>query len=643
MYLNIIDPEINEDDYKRLVGLLARAAESRKLLPLVGAGISVDQPSGLPLGGELEDRLRGDIKRAILAVSNELYTRFNQAEGAKKVLENTRLESLLDVLNDTHGKIVLRYLDPFKWPLWNTNHACLAALAKRGFLPWCITLNFDRLIELALNKAEAAYTVVCPLSSYSRHFGTGRAVTSIIKPHGSIFEEDLTNNEYYHVSTTLREVGTFPQDPNKRAFKKALSESSILFVAGYSDNDWDIFPILEINADLIETIIWVKHTPIKQTGHDPGWDRIAARLSSFGDRHRCVVISSDRILKDLIDLLHLDQIGLPRKKPLIDDFRLAKVDLTTDNSEDLMTVKTLISLAKLIQHTGEFSRSLLQWLENSPAVQNNTNLMHHTFYLKAHSAHFTGDLPLAISYTSKTLELKKQTVDQGNTSIAEVQVWLGYEYLCMCKRPYKPYLSWPLRVPFYMLKGNLLLYNGIRMEENIEMRRKLYAKSAYYRVDLFHAWGTLLLLLGHKFSPLVKLYHSIIHVLYCKMPTYPETDNEGYYWMRKLEAKILARKPILDRAEIDRKFDELERAFNVLQNNVQIGNVRAYRALLMAIYDGKREQAKRELDLAEEDWRRHGENIVSGHRRINIFRKYLGFSEDGFFHFINSMMKETDK
>jgi len=75
-------------------------------------------------------------------------------ERARRVLDDARLERLLDVPNETHGKPALEYLGVLNSRVWNANHAALAAFSIHGLLPHCITLNCDLLIEEASCGAQ---------------------------------------------------------------------------------------------------------------------------------------------------------------------------------------------------------------------------------------------------------------------------------------------------------------------------------------------------------------------------------------------------------------------------------------------------------------------------------------------------------
>jgi hypothetical protein len=70
--------------------------------------------------------------------------------------------------------------------------------------------------------------------------------------------------------------------------------------------------------------------------------------------------------------------------------------------------------------------------------------------------------------------------------------------------------------------------------------------------------------------------------------------------------------------------DEIERSYDLVQNNVQQGNTYAYRALISYIVEGNTEQAKKYLDHAEIVWNTVGKGISAGFRRIILFRRFMG-------------------
>jgi len=98
--------------------------------------------------------------------------------------------------------------------------------------------------------------------------------------------------------------------------------------------------------------------------------------------------------------------------------------------------------------------------------------------------------------------------------------------------------------------------------------------------------------------------------------------------VRHLEARLLADAHV-DRQETEDMLDEIERSYELVQNNVQIGNTSSYRALAaFCLGDGRvqarRRAAVRHLDRAARAWSEAGSGISSGRRRVELFRRFIG-------------------
>ncbi|MBN1391494.1 MAG: hypothetical protein JW947_01675, partial [Sedimentisphaerales bacterium] len=173
------------DDYWRFVRVIACTVKKRHLLPLLGAGLSFKRPSYLPLAQDLIHPLKTALWRAANPAINDIRPSRSELQVVKQVVDNARLERILDALHQTHGDGALAYLSVLNSRYWNSNHSALAAMAHEGLLPVCITLNFDLLIEEAVSFYGSACITECPLTKVTFEYGKGLARLRIIKPHGS--------------------------------------------------------------------------------------------------------------------------------------------------------------------------------------------------------------------------------------------------------------------------------------------------------------------------------------------------------------------------------------------------------------------------------------------------------------------------
>jgi hypothetical protein len=281
-----------------------------------------------------------------------------------------------------------------------------------------------------------------------------------------------------------------------------------------------------------------------------------------------------------------------------------------------------VSLAILINQTGGFSESLLRWLQSLPMVRDDPRLAWQVEDLLGHTFHTYGDLRSAIRHTRKVIRMKTAVGEPKDA--AKDLVWLGYEHLCLAKRPNPRKLLHLVRTPFFVWTGLQLLRQGVEAADS-EERPQLRNMAAYYRADLLHSWASFSMIAGWWCVRLSRPLFSTVVRMYGHVAEESDVMEAGYYWLRHLEARLLAGcEHDYDRMLV--RLDELERAYELTQNNVQMGNVMAYRALIAFLRNGEagKEAACRYLDAAENAWAASAEGVVSGARRVLLFRRLMG-------------------
>jgi hypothetical protein len=229
----------DDGDYAQAVSDLVGALNRRRLVTLLGAGISCDSPASLPLSVPMTKPLVRELRRAAILVAPLIGATRQELTKPRRVLRAARLERLLDALHRTHGQMALDYLSVLNGSYWNRNHGAIASLACHGHLPWCITLNFDLLIERAVEAYGGASETVCPLTDARFVTGQDAPCLRILKPHGSFVPSEISPNPYEYLSATLSQVGTNPAHATVEAMRSIFEAHPVLLVAGYSDHDWD--------------------------------------------------------------------------------------------------------------------------------------------------------------------------------------------------------------------------------------------------------------------------------------------------------------------------------------------------------------------------------------------------------------------
>jgi len=623
------------DLYWNLVKSTVCTLKNKQLLPLLGAGISKKEPSNLPLSNELNPPLRAALWNAANIALDEIRPSDSARLIAEQAVNNAPLERLLDALHQTHGNDVFEYLSILNSKQWNSNHAAIATLSCEGLLSICITLNFDLLIEEAISDYKASCITECPLTNAKFEYGNGHQQLRIIKPHGSFVPPHVSTDPYKYLSTTLSQVGSYPARSNIERFSEALSLCPTLFVAGYSDNDWDIFPILTRPAGhLIKQVIWVQHAELEavQNHPPPKEDRPIQWLREISNKSILLIGPVDQFLSDLVIELGIKKQPLkptegqePAPLPNTEQF------VCSDYPNKNTNIATIVSLSILIQQTGTFSEALLQWLVNHPTVKDNPTLIWKVHDLIGHSRHTWGQINDAIKHTKEVIRIKKEYI--GPDAIADDLIWLGYEYLCLAKHP-RPVRI--LAMPFSIFKGLRLLTTGVKIADNHSVRLK--ALSRYYRADLLHGWVNAFMIFGQSGLFIARPLLKLVDRLYdCIKAESDLMDNE-YYWLRHLEIHLLLKK-LINRDEIEQILKETEASYQLVQNNVQLGNIEAYRGLMSFLLDKNIGSAYEHLEKAENKWKNVTDNVASGRRRILLFRRFIG--QVSFGKAITSFLRDT--
>lgn len=218
---------------------------------LCGAGISNDGPTGLPLGGDVNELFLTTIRDAALMVGGKVAGLAD--EGELGFIRNMLPERVLSAFYAVFGYRVFRFLDGFSAQCPNLNHRAIVGLAEAGILSNIFTLNFD----LALEQAWYNLTDVWPGSPTNYEAArrtTGRAIE---KPHGTLNRAvtgDLARR-YETLRFSLETVRSARDEVLERWLGNAM-RGRVLLVTGYSAGDIDIFPALRAAATGCEKVYW---------------------------------------------------------------------------------------------------------------------------------------------------------------------------------------------------------------------------------------------------------------------------------------------------------------------------------------------------------------------------------------------------
>ncbi|MCL4743548.1 MAG: SIR2 family protein [Phycisphaerales bacterium] len=624
--------------FSAIVEELVGGLKERHVVPLLGAGISDPPPSCMPLGAALEARLRRALWASVDAFLKERPLCEADRSSAERILKEARLERMLDVLQQTHGPApVHEFLSVLRGTDWNCNHAALGALSKAERLPLCITLNFDLLIEYAVAASGGVAETVCPLRDFARFSvptSPDAACLQIIKPHGSLAPNGSGMGEFALLSPTLADVGNQPDPRNEAAITRALSDGSILLVAGYSDHDWDIFPVVQAAAAKSSHVYWVEYlvpegVARKEQPSGDAFDRVCGWLQELDGKGTLLLGDPSLLLKRVCDRLRVpfdSRDGHPRVR------KEAPTDQFLSGTREVLA--TSVALALLLQDRGRVHHELVHWLLSQDRVGPYPSLGARLHRSAAHSCHTQRDLRQALRHMRACTALRRQqpSDDSHGGSVADDLVWMGYEHLCMIKRPS---VRWVALIPalWHWYHGVRLLRAGVLNARRVSgrQRRKLRAMIRFYRGDLLHSWAALAFLVGGPGRGLGRALCRRASRWYSKARQIDSMSMDWeYYWMRRLEAQLLGGAECDEKDTIIRKLEHIEWSYGILQNHVQRGNTLAYRALVTRGSD-----TEKLLSEAEVIWSAEDGFVPSGLMRVVLFRRVLGVR--GFFETIRDL------
>lgn len=597
-------------------------------VPIVGAGLSFPPPSCMPLGLHLENDLRNALWASISEFERECPMHATARASAQRIIGAARLERMLDVLQQTHGPASVRqFLSVLRGTEWNRNHAALAALVTAGYLPSCITLNFDLLIEHAVASQGGVAHTVCPLRDGTGFYVPAHATSPsirIVKPHGSLAPTHHPDGEFDLLAPTLSEVGNQPDERNQSRLSALLSEGRCLLSAGYSDHDWDIFPILQQVARLLSHIYWVAFLDppdvarrVRPSGG--GFERVHKWLLAQGTKSTLLLGDPQVLLEHACAKLC---VGLPTVTgEETATVRQAPTAQFLAGPDEVLA--TAVSFALLLQDRGQFHERLVCWLLGRSELRRHPRLVSRLHRTAAHSCHTRRDLHRALRHMRECVRLKRLAAN-GSISTADELVWMGYEHLCLIKRPsWRWLLVFPTVWNWY--RGVLLMRRGLLGAYPLPRRerRKLRAMARFYRGDLLQSWAGLPVILGGVFGPLSRWLCRRAATWYERAHRIdPSSMGWEYYWLRTLEARMLGGLPIDDLDSVLQRIEELDWSYAILQNHVQRGNTLAYRALIGSAIG--REDSTALLEQAETIWSAEDGFVPSGLLRAIMFRRALG-------------------
>ncbi|MFX0065889.1 MAG: tetratricopeptide repeat protein [Candidatus Hermodarchaeota archaeon] len=288
---------------------------------LVGAGISIEPPSGLMSAWQ--------IMKAII--------RFGASEEAvQKLLDikNLRFEFLIEQFQDSYDE-ELRFLNYFEAAIQpNLIHHFLAQMAQAG--QYLMTTNFDTLIECAIGLNQDALRIVITRKDFETYSDpqemTKTGLLPIYKLHGSLRNAKTGEDTRESIIITLDALGKhkegeiFSVETFKRSLFKRVCQGRTLVIMGYSGgDDFDIIPSLLTMQD-IKRVVWISHIDREDSSIE------IHQFSSKADLLPDKIAALSREDKILYDIRRLKSIDVIRVVTYTASFIADVLDVSYDKS-----------------------------------------------------------------------------------------------------------------------------------------------------------------------------------------------------------------------------------------------------------------------------------------------------------------------
>lgn len=297
------DPQFDAQS-EGFIAALAASLRDRRLLLLVGAGISAPSPSSLPLAASLCQTLWESLNARV-----DVIPKSSQPDPWVAF----RPESFFSLVHLGLGSSLFPFFDGLAAGAPNAYHAFIASLGVHGYISEVWTTNFDPLIEHACVDLGLSCEMVWPASfRHLPHSSTGRF--RICKLHGTV--HDLAGAPTHE---TLAFTSRHVDQPFDAAFSRYLLNLLLerdLLVMGYSGRDpFDIEPILRSESD--RTIFWIEHhipVSVKSLAPRETWapDDALKRLMSTRPNIRAISASTQDLLSDIAKILDVSAQAVAR-------------------------------------------------------------------------------------------------------------------------------------------------------------------------------------------------------------------------------------------------------------------------------------------------------------------------------------------
>ena len=469
-------------------------------------------------------------------------------------------------------------------------------------------MNFDTLIERSLYKVLPC-DVFCPLVEKASK-QTDKGKYTIIKPHGSFPLPWSAEKSHVGLTTTLSEIKDKPNFRTQQVFTELFKETSSIVFVGYAGEDWDILPIFYSLFNKIEHVYWINHHTmadgIMARGENDPSIAVQQFLSKMGENAHIIHRNTKEVLHDIAMM-----IGIPINNKTITEIEKRKAPKVEISNQlfvkDLQSkYAVLVGISTLLENGHmEIIGEILSFLDKEfgkNEIKKNLYLCQ-AFYNYAGWYYFVRkEFKYSFNYKHKALKINKNTSHQSYTKeYINTLLSIGYEYISYAK---PQCLITPIRfikTPYYFVLG----YHYLSVSGKITQDNSVKAAAEYYKTDFFHNWAYVFMIFNTKvfsflrsrsFSKILSKYERIYQID-------SEYMSREYFYLRMIEARILAGKPLSNKDEVERNVLNITNYFLRTKQFGHLRNVLITRAFIA--YDCnnplQKEKAKQYYEMAKLD------------------------------------------
>ncbi len=552
----------NDKDYEIAKRDIINEVKCQNVTFFCGAGFS--KKSGLPLSYDIIKIL---AKYLILALDKINIASENEKDEIRKIVLSTRLEKILDAIVRFFGNSGLQFIFKFDSAIPNENHIFLANLVNKALIKNIITLNFDVLIENSILERNKGFKWCLPLANYAENIGNNEDTILIIKPHGTIpIKSQKYSNNF--LAANLQYSGDRPQNETIVAIEQAYSNSKCILISGYSDDDWDIYPILI--SQKWEKIYWIEYNEITKAQVQLPNEKVINWLKN----NNSWIISGDitYLLKDINQDLNLIDENTYKKYYNNKVLELIEKDISSIiNNNIYSSVLAIISLAD--GRNSALYGKLIKRFENIDRNEYDIKLYEKWKKMEAWYYHAHMHRPQeAIKLYKEVISLNRIEAKDNLLDILYDCKTMFYEYISTLKRPYKNSNIIKNLIMVKLWKSKFEKYYKIALQQksdNWERKEAIKQKAlvSIYIGDLYHNWGYHLLIFGNRVVKLVtrSIFRKIAGYYEKTLKRYVIIDWE-YHFARKIEAKLIAGIKINNN-----EIEKIEQILEMLEDTSQDG------------------------------------------------------------------------